>query len=129
MSDNLNDDALTLVRNAFSKAHISLANSSVRNFPGETIVLVEMQPEDFAAAVDLASELDPKIPQGFVTVRKTQGEGLRQTFGRAQSILDPRVNDFIELINARSRTSEQQPSLHYILDAAHNLNFEMSLRF
>jgi hypothetical protein len=124
----MNDDALTLVRNAFSVAQIPIAKSSVRNFPGETIILVEVRPEDFSAAAGLASELDSKIPQGFVTVRKSQDATQKHPLARAQSILDPRVSNFIELINARSRTSEQQPSLHYILDAANNLNLAVSRR-
>jgi hypothetical protein len=118
---------LTLVRDAFAKAEVALTSSSVRHFPGETIVVVEVPSASFANALQVASDLDEKIPGGFVTVRKAQ-EDVSVTFGRAQSLLDPRVNDLIELLNARSRTSEQQPSLRYIRDAAQTLNIAISKR-
>ncbi len=127
MTDVGHQQVLNLVNHAFRQADIRIVNSSVRQFPGETIVVVEVAPSDFAAALTIASDLDSQIPDGFVTIRKVQ-EASKASFGRAQSLIDPRVNDLIELLNARSRTSEQQPSLHYIHDAAETLNVAMSRR-
>lgn len=91
-------------------------------------MVVEVQRADFTQALTIASDLDSKITDGFVTVRKTQQDILNEASGRALSLLDPRVNSLIELLNARSRTSEQQPSLKYIPDAAQNLNVAISRR-
>ena len=128
MSEPLGDDVLDLVRNAFACAHIPLVSSNVRRFPGETIVVVEVNPNHFANALAIASDLDSKISDGFVTVRKAAQEAPKALRERAQSLLDPRVNNLIELLNARSRTSEQQPSLRYIPDATQNLNVAASRR-
>ncbi len=128
MSESTGDDVLELVRNAFSSAHIPLVNSGIRRFPGETIVVVEVSPSHFSDALTVASDLDSRIPDGFVTVRKAAQETTKGVGERAQSLLDPRVNTLIELLNARSRTSEQQPSLRYIPDAAQNLNVAASRR-
>lgn len=128
MSDLVENDVLELVRDAFAKSNIALTDSSVRRFPGETIVVIEVRPTDFNAALTLASDLDSKIPDGFISVRKSQQETSKEASGRAQSLLDPRVNSLIELLNARSRTSEQQPSLRYIPDATQNLGVAASRR-
>jgi hypothetical protein len=125
MSQLEESDVLTLVRDAFAKAEVAVTSSSVRQFPGETIVVVEVPSASFANALQVASDLD--VPGGFVTVRRSQ-EVTPTALGRAQSLLDPRVNDLIELLNARSRTSEQQPSLRYIRDAAQTLNIAVSKR-
>jgi hypothetical protein len=72
--------------------------------------------------------LDSKISDGVVTVKQSQQDTVKDVGERAQSLLDPRVNSLIEFLNARSRTSEQQPSLRYIRDAAQNLNVAVSRR-
>lgn len=122
------DEILELVREAYAKARIPLSNASIRTFPNETIVIVEVQPTYFSDALAVASDLDLKIEDGFVTVRKAQQESQKTKFSRAQSLLNSRVNSLIELLNARSRTSEQQPSLRYIPDATQTVNIAMSRR-
>lgn len=128
MSDSTNEGVLQVVRDAFERANISLNNSTVRRFPGETIVLVEVDENDFSEAVSVANELDSQLENGFVTVKKSRREQAKAPRVRATSLIDPRINDLIELLNARSRTSEQQPSLHYVLDAEENLNVAASRR-
>lgn len=128
MSDSTNDDILELVHTAFEKANIPVAKSTIRRFPGETIVVVEVNESDLAEAVVIASGLDSKLLDGFVTVKKAQKEVAKAGFKKAGSLVDPRVNDLIELLNARSRTSEQQPSLRYVKDAAQTLNVAISRR-
>lgn len=128
MNNQSQENVLELVRDAFAKAHIALVGSSLRQFPGETIVIVEVEPSDFETALSIASDLDSKIQNGFITVRKALLEGPPDASKKAQSLLDPRVNTLVELLNARSRTSEQQPSLRYIPDAAQNVNVVVSRR-
>ncbi len=128
MNASTSDDILALVGDAFAKAQIPIVNSTIRSFPGEIIVVVEVQPAHFSDALSIASDLDSKIPNGFVTIRKAQESDEKAQFSRAQSLLDPRVSNLIELLNARSRTSEQQPSLRYFPDAAQTVNIAMSRR-
>jgi hypothetical protein len=128
MSQPARDDVVSLVESSFVNRQILPTNISVRRFPGETIVIVEVKPSDFNTAVELASAIDAAIPDGFITVRKSAESAQNVRPGRVQSLLDPRVNDLIEILNARSRTSEHQPSLHYIPDAAQSLNIATSRR-
>jgi AAA ATPase-like protein len=128
MIESDQSDVISLVEKSFIDRQIVPTSVSVRRFPGETIVIVEVKPSDFSLALDLASSIDSAIPDGFITIRKgSEGnEGVKA--GRVQSLVDPRVNDLIEILNARSRTSEHQPSLHYIPDAAQSLNIATSRR-
>lgn len=122
------DEVLTVVRDAFRAGQIELVDIETRRFPGETIIIVSVSPDDFSAALELAGKVDEKIEGGFVTVRKAVVKAQQAKNLRAQSLIDPRVNDLVEILNARSRTSEQQPSLHYIPDAAQSLNIATSRR-
>lgn len=129
MNDHTTDESLVrTVRQAFAGSGIALTNVTVRRFPGETIVVVEVPADSFQNALQIAGEIDTQIPDGFVTIRKAAHTTKKHSFGRAQSLLDPRVNDLIEVLNARSRTSEQQPSLRYVKDVAQNLNVAASRR-
>lgn len=48
--------------------------------------------------------------------------------GPVKTVHDERVSDLIELMNARSRTSEHQPSLRYIQDAEERIKLAVSQR-
>jgi len=128
MTEMTSDEIRDTVGNAFLKANIAVADIAVRSFPGEVIVVVEVEASNFSSALSVASDLDSVIPNGFVTVRKAQQNRKKAAHSRAQSLVDPRVSEFIELLNSRSRTSEQQPSLKYIPDAAQTANIAMSRR-
>jgi hypothetical protein len=116
------------IRATFARANIATVDIAIRRFPGETIAIVEVNPADFQSALAVASESDDLIPEGFITVRKATARTDKTNHARAKSILDGRVNELIELLNARSRTSEQQPSLRYIRDASHTVNIATSKR-
>jgi hypothetical protein len=116
------------VVSAFVEGGIHPVSVSARRFPGETIYIVEVAESDFAAALNLAGAVDARISDGFVTVKKSAANQQKTKALKAQSLLDPRVNDLIELLNERSRTSEQQPSLYYIPDAGQSLNVATSRR-
>jgi hypothetical protein len=117
-----------LIRNAFQTAGIKLLSCEIRRFPSEIIVVIGVDEADFTSAVSLASEVDSQIAGGFITVKKVSGKIPEKSGDRVTSLVDPRVNDLIEVLNARSRTSEQQPSLRYIRDAAETLNVAISRR-
>jgi hypothetical protein len=50
-------DVASLVEKSFASRQIFPTSVSVRRFPGETIVVVEVKPIDFAAALELASAI------------------------------------------------------------------------
>ncbi|HVA11890.1 MAG TPA: ATP-binding protein [Stellaceae bacterium] len=116
------------VRSEFERNDVSCSDIDVREFPGETIVIVSVPEPDFQGAVDLASKLDDLISGGFITVRKAPALSLKTEKNRITSLQDTRVSKLIELLNSRSRTSEQQPSLRYVKDAAEHLNVAVSRR-
>jgi hypothetical protein len=116
----------TLIEKAFTDAQIPVDSITVRRFPGETIVIVEVS-DRFEDAVQLANRLDTQIHNGFITVKRStlkKGEVSREP----ASLNASRVTKLIELLNARSRTSEQQPSLHYAPDATEQLSVATSKR-
>jgi hypothetical protein len=121
-------EVLEQVSKAFKQAVVPLTKLSLRRFPGEVIIIAEVRPANFEEALTVASALDNEIQNGFVSVRKAAEDTRELTHERPRSLLDPRVNDLIEILNARSRTSEHQPSLRYIRDAAENLNIALSTR-
>jgi hypothetical protein len=92
MTDLTDNQIGDLVRSAFSRDGVPFSNFLIRRFPGETIVVVEVGEESFVPALSVASALDEQLPQGFVTIKKTQGEASTAALSRAHSLLDPRVN-------------------------------------
>jgi hypothetical protein len=108
------------IRDAFERESIPVRAVTTREFPSETIFIVEVLAE-FERAVQVASRLDSEIEGGFVTVRLAADVGAGPSLASAGSVHDERVTDLVELLNARSRTSEVQPSLHYVEDAGQRL--------
>jgi hypothetical protein len=118
-------DAEDLIKRAFSEAGLYPRSIDRKDYPGETIFVIYVDENDFSAAAELGNTIDTQIEDlgisGFVTVRKAEststGTGPRLRLG----LSDPRVDKLINLIAARSRASEVQPSLSYIPDAAGNI--------
>jgi hypothetical protein len=115
------------IEQAFSETGIPVISVETRHFPGESIVIVEVSAR-YDEAVRLAGELDLDIPNGFVTVRRGLEKPSASQQGSVSNIDDERVSRLIGLINARSRTSEAQPSLRYIEGAAQRLTTAMAPR-
>lgn len=117
-----------LVERHFVEAGLLPVSVSVRSFPGEIIAVVEVDRE-FERALSLAEEIGGEIENGFVTVKQVSKAGIRRrVLGPVKSVHDERVPALIELMNARSRTSEHQPSLRYIQDAEERLKLAVSPR-
>lgn len=118
----------TLVERHFLNAGLRPVSVTVRSFPGEIIAVVEVD-TDFERALSLAEEIGEQIESGFVTVKQVSKTGTRRrALGPVKSVHDERVPALIELMNARSRTSEHQPSLRYIQDAEERLKLAISPR-
>jgi Cdc6-like AAA superfamily ATPase len=117
-----------MVERHFAEAGLTPVSVSVRSFPGEIIAIVEVD-SNFERALSLAEEVGEKIENGFVTVRQVgKKKDRRRLLGPVKNVHDERVPALIELMNARSRTSEHQPSLRYIQDAEERLKLAISPR-
>ena len=118
----------TLVERHFVNAGLHPVSVTVRSFPGEIIAVVEVD-SDFERALSLAEEIGEQIENGFVTVKQvSKAAERRRALGPVKTVHDERVPALIELMNARSRTSEHQPSLRYIQDAEERLKLAISPR-
>ena len=115
-----------LVLDRFRDSGLEPVTVEVKSFPGETIVVVEVDREH-DLAVDIARELDDKIESGFVTVRQAPSRK-RSPREQVSSVHDERIPRLIELMNARARTSEAQPSLRYVADVAERKALAVSPR-
>jgi hypothetical protein len=128
MTDLTDNEISELVSSAFIRDGVPFSGFTIRRFPGETIVVVEVTEDNFAAGLSVATTLDTQLPRGFVTIKKIHNDTTPSALSRAHSLVDPRINHLIEVLNARSRTSEQQPSLRYIRDVSQTLNVATSRR-
>lgn len=118
-----------LVEREFILEGLKPISVQTRSFPGETIVIVEVDSE-YERALNVAQKLDGKIEHGFVTVRQiTQKKAPKKNGSKSvKDVHDDRVATLLELLNARSRTSETQPSLRFIKDFDERLNLALSPR-
>jgi hypothetical protein len=120
------DEARSVVASTFASGGIQIQELLTREYPQETVFVVHVRSADLPAAAQLGNALDAQLQErgftGFVTVRSVPDADLKKTANRkAMGVSDDRVPDLIALISARARTSEAQPSLHYVPDAAANL--------
>jgi len=116
------------IQGLLTKKGFSASAIDFREFPDELIVVVNVPQEDHSAVLQITTEIDELIPgNGFSVVRAAQASS-PDTLTSVKSVADERVTRLIELLNERSRTSEQQPSLSYIRDAAENLRVALTKR-
>jgi len=113
-----------LIKSRFAKAGITIASLERRDYPGETIFVVRVAGPEYQIATALGNAIDHEIAElgfkGFVTVRKLEAPASAPRWLK-EGVADPKANEFGSLLNARSRTSEIQPSLRYIPDTARNI--------
>jgi hypothetical protein len=128
VSETIFDDQIDKIGNAFAEKGVDVTSVTVRPFPNETVVVVEVSKSTLETAVRESIGIEGGLPKGyFIVVRPASSEDL-QTLGSVSSVNDERVSRLIELLNERSRTSEHQPSLEYIRDAAENLRVAITRR-
>lgn len=120
-------DIRGLVEGEMRRAGVDVASIQIRTFPGEVIVLVEVV-NDYHRAMAVAEELDGRIDNGFVTVRKAKEVSGKRSTGQVKGVHDPKVGELLNLLSTRSRTSESQPSLRYIKDVEERLSGAMAPR-
>ena len=110
-----------MVEHEMARVGIAPVSIQIRTFPGETIVVVEVDRE-YQRALAVAQELDSKIENGFITIRQAKASGPKRNHQAVAGVHDPKVNDLLSLLSTRSRTSESQPSLRYIRDVEERLS-------
>ncbi|MGB6028834.1 MAG: AAA family ATPase [Rhodanobacter sp.] len=117
-----------LVEREFASAGLQPVSVQIRSFPGETIAIVEVD-ADYEKALAVAQKLDGQIENGFVTVRQVALKPIKKASGQSvKDVHDSRVATLLELLSARSRTSETQPSLRFVKDVDERLNLAVSAR-
>lgn len=105
----------------------SIDSVDERSYPDETIFIVNVPSECFESAVRVLARVDEEFRRmnfpGFVTVRKSEPQkGKDAPSGKKVSgVSNPKADEFANLLTARSRTSEIQPSLEYIRDGSNQL--------
>lgn len=121
---NLALTALENVEAAFRDAGIIPIAVERRDYPDEAIFIVRVSDVDLEAARELGNKVDHQLQtggfKGFVTVRRDEQSSANKSAAIHDGVNDPKANELVSLLNARSRTSEFQPSLNYIPDTALN---------
>lgn len=116
--------AMRLVRSTFADNDLNITSIDSRDYPDETIFIVYVPATDLDSATRLAQQIDRKLTadgfNGFLTIRRA----IEPTVGSASPALgvrDERAAVLLELLNTRSRASENQPGISYVPDAAASL--------
>ncbi|MEZ6103800.1 MAG: ATP-binding protein [Pirellulaceae bacterium] len=122
----MNRSVERIVSQAFMDSNVSVRDIDIRSYPEETIIVVRVDEAQMPEAIDVANRLDGVMQKegvsGFVTVKKTESHdsaGSDRT--RVKDLTDRRVAELVNLLTARSRTTELQPSLEYIPDAKNHI--------
>ena len=131
MPSSLPFDAEAIVRGQFKNALVPVVSIELRRYPEETIVIVNVAEDDVAVATKVANAADRELHangfDGFVTVRRADSAS-RSVAPLEKGVVDFKATELANLLTARSRTSEIQPSLSYIRDAAQNIVTAMTPR-
>ena len=124
MTTSTTDDWL---RSEFSKQGIAVIDLETRTFPQEAHHIVFVRPEDVERGLVLGNRL--QLPAAgdvaeFVIVRQATAAMLAtadvSAGGPIRSVHDERCGELINLVSARSRVSNAQPSLAYVPDVRAN---------
>lgn len=122
---------LDLVKKAFADAGIA-ARVDAREYPDESIFVAHVQPDMVQSATAVSNKMDAELQargvRGFITVRSEVVEQEVAGTKRVRSVGDSRVSALVDLLTARSRASEAQPSLVYVRDVGSNLPLATSPR-
>ena len=114
-----------LIRNQFSEAEIEIQSIEKKDYPEESIFIVHVTEDDFDKAVIVGNSLDPELAQkgfnGFVVVRKLEREAKSVVTRLKDGVQNLKATKLANLLIARARTSEAQPSLAYVPDSAQNI--------
>src|SRR6266496_1127823 len=133
MSQGLAEGGISdIIKLRFDSAGIPNPQIDVREYPQETIVVVRVSSVHFARAVDVGNVIDTELRArnfpGFVTVRRLDGPSESERDQVSRGVSGAAADRLAQLLTARARTTELQPSLAYKPDAANNLSAILSSR-
>ena len=118
-------DTETFIQNRFSEVGIEIQSIERKDYPGESIFVVHTTEDDFDRAARVGNTLDHELAaqgfDGFVAVRKAEREVKSVITRLKDGIKDPKATELVNLLTARARTSDVQPSLSYVPDTAQNI--------
>jgi len=94
-------------------------------YPEETIYVVYVDDDEIELAGKIGNAIDRELEtlglNAFVVARRTPKESRPSARPLTQGVQDERSTRLTQLITARSRTSEVQPSLSYVRDSSGTL--------
>ena len=118
-------DTETTIQNRFSEAGIEIQSIERKDYPEESVFAVYVTEDDFDSATIVGNSLDPELTKygfnGFVVVRKIERKIKKAVVGIKDGVQNRKVAELVQLLIARARTSEAQPSLSYVPDTAQNI--------
>lgn len=118
-------DHVELLTSTLAAAGISVNDVQERTFPGERWLITYVAEESVVAAQSLAGSLEQTLNKQndgdsnsfVVVVRPAIVAGAREALPKRRGRLAERdVDQLVQLMEARSRTSDALPSLHYVED-------------
>lgn len=116
-------EAVALTREMLESEGIAVVDVSASAFPEEIVILAKVDQDAFDAALRVGPQIDEALQargfDGFVTIRGEEVEQLKPA-PLTRGVHDDRIPTLVALLATRSRTSEAQPSLSYVPDAAAN---------
>lgn len=112
-----------VVRLSLGDAGIEVVSSEERRFPGERWYIYSVASDSVAAAQSLAGALehrindaDPSDESAVVMFRPAKVQGDVRDGSSSSRLRGPAIDQLIQLLEARSRTSDALPSLKYMED-------------
>lgn len=129
-----NDSLLKSAASILKKHGIVNARVEIRQYPDETIVVLEVPPGSAPNAAAVAAEIDSMLlmagTKGFATVRATPGTTEDPSApDNEDSLLQSAAAELLaQTIESRSRTSKIGPSLEYIPNGTYNVSAANSPR-
>jgi hypothetical protein len=111
-------------------AGIQVDSVDERTFPEEHWIIFYVPKESLVAAQSMAGEIERQLNEAassdvssfVVTFRPTQATGPEEPVVRRVGLTGTEVDQFVQLLEARSRTSDALPSLKYVEDPRASLS-------
>ena len=117
-------DIEAFIQNRFFEVGIEIQSIERKDYPGESLFVVYTAEDDFHRAVRVGNDLDRELAaqevDSYVAVRKAEREVKIMTRLK-DGVKDLKATELANLLTARSRISEVQPSLSYVPDTAQNI--------
>jgi hypothetical protein len=116
---------LNLIQIALSDANVQVDDIQERSFPGERWIIVFVPENDLLVAQTMATSIERSVNESVVSgdspftvyFRSTANEPeFSPIDSKAGRLFGPKLDQLIQLLEARSRTSDALPSLNYVED-------------